>query len=97
MLVSNPYDNIGRELKVEATIKGLGDSDGLDLYFWTDTPSGKIEELAKIKTKKLSNGEEASYTTEITPKKEGYYTVYANLYNNYRRIGRDFDTLKVEK
>ena len=85
------------QIKVEATIKGLGDSDSLDLYFWADTPSGKIEELATIKTKKLSNGEEASYTTEITSKEEGYYTIYANLYNNYRRIGRDSDTLKVEK
>jgi hypothetical protein len=46
------------QIKVEATIKGLGDSDGLDLYFWADTPSGKIEELATIKTKKISNGEE---------------------------------------
>lgn len=97
MFVSNTYGNIGREIKVEATIKGIGDSDGFDLYFWADTPSGKIEELAKIKTKKLSNGEEVSYTTEITPKEEGYYTVYANLYNNYRRIGRESDTLKVEK
>ena len=97
MLLSNHYGIIGRELKVEAIIKGLGDSDGLALYFWADTPSGKIEELATIKTKKLSNGEEASYTTEIISKEEGYYTVYTNLYNNYRRIGRDSDTLKVEK
>jgi len=97
ILVSNPYGTIGRELEVEATVKGLGNSDGLDLHFWADTPSGKYEELAEIKTKKLSSGEEASYTTNITPKEEGYYTVYATLYNNYRRISRDSDTLRVEK
>src|SRR5712692_10109005 len=87
---------LGRELEAEATIKGLGNSDGLDLQFWADTPSGKHEELAEIKTKKLSHGEEASYTTKITPKEEGYYTVYASLYDNYKRIGRDSGTLWVE-
>jgi hypothetical protein len=65
--------------------------------FWTDTPSGKYEELAEIKTKKLSRGEEESYTANIIPKEEGYYTVYANLYDNSRRIGRDSDTIWVEK
>ena len=97
ILVSNPYGTIGRDLEVEATVKGLGNSDGLDLHFWADTPSGKYEELAEIKTKKLSSGEEASYITKITPKEEGYYTVYATLYNNYRRIGRNSDTIRVAK
>jgi hypothetical protein len=97
ILVSNPYGTVGRELEVEATVKGLGNSDGLDLHFWADTPSGKYEELAEIKTKKLSSREEASYITKITPKEEGYYTVYATLYNNYRRIGRNSDTLRVAK
>jgi len=46
ILVSNPYGTIGRELEVEATVKGLGNSDGLDLHFWAETPSGKYEELA---------------------------------------------------
>jgi hypothetical protein len=97
ILVSNPYGTIGRELEVEATVKGLGNSDGLDLEFWANTPSGNYEELAKIKTKKLSRGEEASYTTKLTPEEEGYYTVYASLYDNFRRIGRDSDILWVEK
>ena len=34
---------------VEATIKGLDSSDGLDLQFWADTPSGEHEELVEIK------------------------------------------------
>ena len=97
ILVSNTYGVVGRELEAEATIKGLDNSDGLDLQFWVDTPSGEHEEIAEIKTKKLSAGEEASYTTKITPKEVGYYTVYASLYNNARRIGRDSDTLWVEK
>jgi hypothetical protein len=97
ILVSNSYGGIGKELEVEATVKGLANSEGLRLVFWTDTPSGKYEELAEIKTKKLSRGEEASYTANIIPKEEGYYTVYANLYDNSRRIGRDSDTIWVEK
>jgi hypothetical protein len=96
ILVSNPYGAIGRELEVEATVKGLGNSDELDLEIWADTPSGKYEELAKVKTKKLSSGEEASYIAKITPKEEGYYTIYASLYDNFRRIGRESDTLWVE-
>jgi|SRR6185437_4290896 len=97
ILVSNPYGTIGRELDVEATVKGLGDSDGLDLEFWVNTPSTNYEELAKIKTKKLSRGEEASYVTKIIPREEGYYTVYANLYDDNRRIDRDSDTIWVKK
>ncbi len=97
VLVTNPYGLIGRELEVEAVVKGLGDSNGLDLIFWADTPSGNSEEIAQIKTKKLSKGEEASYTAKITPKEKGYYTIYSSLINNYKRIGRDSDTLWVEK
>jgi hypothetical protein len=97
ILVSNTYGVVGRELVAQATIKALGDSDGLDLEFWADTPSGEHEELAEIKTKKLSPGEKASYTTKITPKEEGYYTVYASLYDKGRRIARDSDILWVEK
>ena len=97
ILVSNSYGAIGKELEIEATVKGLDDSEGLRLVFWTDAPSGKYEELAEIKTKKLSRGEEVSYTANITPKEKGYYTVYANLYDNYQRIGRDSDTIWVEK
>ena len=69
---SYPYGIIGRKLEVEATIKGFKDSEG---EFWADTPTGKYERLAEIKTKKLSRGEEASYSAKITPKEKGYYTV----------------------
>jgi hypothetical protein len=47
ILLSTPYGIIGTELEAEATIKGLGSSDGLDLQFWADTPSGDHEELAE--------------------------------------------------
>jgi hypothetical protein len=68
IFVSNPYGNIERELDVEAVIKGLGDSEGLKLLFWTDTPSGVYEDIADMKTDELSKGEEATYTGKIKPK-----------------------------
>ncbi len=93
ILVSNPYGTIGRELEIKANIKGLDYSDGLDLQFWADTPSGEHEEIAEIKTKHLSPGEDVSYTAKITIKEKGYYTVYGTLYDHNRRIGRKFDII----
>jgi hypothetical protein len=49
----SPCSHIGEELEVEAVVKGLGDSDGLGLAFWGQTPSGKFEELADVKTRKM--------------------------------------------
>jgi hypothetical protein len=97
IFVSNPYGNIGRELEVEAVIKGLGDSDGLNLAFWTDTPSGEYEEIADMKTRRMSKGDEASYKAKVKPKEEGYYMVYANLYDDHRLIDRDYDIIWVER
>ena len=54
MFVSSHYGTIGNELEVEATVRGIGNTEGLILEFWADTPSGKYEELAKIKTKNYS-------------------------------------------
>ena len=66
VFVSNPYGTIGKELDVEATVKGLSSAgiSGLHLQFWADSPSGKYIQLADIKPKTLSNGEEASYTAK---------------------------------
>ena len=98
VFVSNPYGTIGKELDVEATVRGLSpQTEGLELEFWADSPSGKYVQLADIKPKVLSNGEEASYTAKITPQEEGYYTVYADLYDDVRSIGRKTDTIWVEE
>jgi hypothetical protein len=47
-----------------------------------------------MKTRRLSNGEEATYRTKMKPKEEGYYTVYVNLYDDYRLTDRDYDTIQ---
>jgi hypothetical protein len=81
---------------VEAVVKSLGDSDRLGIAFWTDTPSGKFEELANTTTRKMSRGDETAYKAKLKPKEEGLYTVYVNLYdNNDRLIDRDFNLIEV--
>lgn len=95
IFVSN--GEIGGEFEAEATVKGMRDSEGLKLVFWMDTPSGKYEELSEIKTRKLSKGEEAAYKAKVKPKEEGFYTVYANLYDDHGRIDRDHDIIWVER
>jgi hypothetical protein len=97
VFVSSPYSNIDGELEVEAVVKGLGDSNGLGLAFWAEMPSGKFEELADMKTRKMSRGDETAYKAKLKPKEDGYYTVYVNLYDDHRNIARAYDTLYVAK
>jgi hypothetical protein len=89
VVLSHPYTTIGKTLSAEATIKSLGKGTGLDLEFWVETPSGNFEKQATIDIKELSVGEEARYTAEFTPKETGYYTIYAYLYDGYKRIGHN--------
>jgi hypothetical protein len=87
LVLSNPHTTIGKTISAEATVKGLRKSTGLKLEFWVETPSGKSEEQATIDIKDLPVGEEARYTAEFTPKETGNYTIYAYLYDDWRRIG----------
>jgi hypothetical protein len=96
IFVANPYGTLGKDLEVDAVVKGLSSSDGLGVAFWAETPSGKFEELAEMKTKKMSKGDETSYKAKIKPKEEGFYTVYVNLYDENRLIDKGYDTMWVE-
>jgi hypothetical protein len=87
LVLSNPYTAIGETISAEATIKGLRESSGLRLEFWVESPFGKSEEQATIEIKDLPIGEEARYTVEFTPQETGCYTIYAYLYDGWRRIG----------
>lgn len=97
LVLSHPYTPIGKTLSVEATIKGLQKSTGLKLEFWVESPSGKSEKQAEINTKELSVGEEARYSAEFTPKETGYYTIYAYLYHDWRRIDSKTNFIYVQK
>jgi hypothetical protein len=95
--MTEPYPPLGESLRCEATLLGLEKSEGLDLEFWAEIPSGKFEELARIETKRLSTGEETTFSAEITPKEEGFYTIHAYLYHDNRRIGHETDSIWVKK
>jgi hypothetical protein len=62
-----------------------------------ETPSGKLEEQATIAIKDLPVGEEARYTAEFTPKETGYYTIYAYLYDGWKKIGHKTDNIYAKK
>ncbi|KON29775.1 hypothetical protein AC480_02525 [miscellaneous Crenarchaeota group archaeon SMTZ1-55] len=93
LVLSNPYTSIGKTISAEATIKGLRASTGLRLEFWVEPPSGVSEEQATIEIKDLPVGEEARYTVEFTPQETGYYTIYAYLYDEWRRIDYKTESL----
>jgi len=93
LVLSNPYTKIGETISAEATIKGLKESTGLRLEFWVEAPVGKIEQQASIDIKDLSIGEEARYTAEFTPEQMGYYTIYAYLYDEWKRIGYETESI----
>lgn len=97
VVLSHPYTTIGKTLSAEATIKGLGKGTGLKLEFWVETPSGNFEKQATIDIKELSVGEEVRYSAEFTPKETGYYTIYAYLYDGYRRISHNTDSIYAQE
>jgi hypothetical protein len=91
--VSEPYPPVGRRIRIEATVRGTGDSEALRLELWAETPDDRFEALAEIETKALSAGEESTYAAEFVPEEEGAYTIYAYLYDDMRRIGRKTEEL----
>jgi hypothetical protein len=66
---------------------GNKESEGLSLEFWLEDPSGRVEDLGKMETKRLVAGETVRYTVEMKPEEEGLYRVHVYLYHKTRRIG----------
>ena len=93
LVLSNPHTTIGETISAEATIKGLKESTGLRLEFWVEAPVGKSEQQATIDIKDLPVGEEARYTVEFKPEQMGYYTIYAYLYDGWKRIGYETESI----
>jgi len=88
---------MGKVVKVEAEVKGLADSEGLELEFWVEDGVGMYNELQRIAIDQLDAGQEARYATELTPTKRGYFTMHAYLCDGWRRIGHKTDNLWVEE
>jgi hypothetical protein len=97
LVLSNPYTVIGKTISAEATIKGMIKGARLKLEFWVETPAGKNEQQATIDIKELPVGEEARYSAEFTPKETGIYTIYAYLYDGWKRIGRKTGFINAKK
>jgi hypothetical protein len=47
--------------------------------------------------KDLPVGEEARYSAEFTPKEIRFYTIYAYLYDGWRKIGHKTDSIYAQK
>jgi hypothetical protein len=48
----------------------LGDSNGLGLGFSAEPPSSRFEELADMKTRKMSRGDKTAYKAKLKPNEE---------------------------
>jgi hypothetical protein len=95
LALTEPHPPVGEKIRCEAIVRGLVHSQGMNLEFWADTPSGEFEEFAGVETKRLSRDEEARYVAEIEANEEGRYTIYAYLYDGVTRIGREVETIRV--
>ncbi len=88
-----PYPSPGEQLRCEAIVRGLKPGGDLRLEFWAQQPRGEFDQLATLENLQVSEGDEGSYTIEITPEQEGEYVVHAYLYDGERRIGHAVDTV----
>jgi hypothetical protein len=65
--LTEPYPSPGEELRCEAIVRGLEPAGDLRLEFWAQRPKGEFEQLATLENLQVSEGDENSYATEITP------------------------------
>lgn len=94
--LTEPYPASGSKIRCQTRVRSLRESEGLTLEFWVQTPQAKFEELAIRTTEHLDEGEEGTYSVEITPDEEGTYIVHAYLYDERaRRIGHEMDRVYV--
>lgn len=94
--LTEPYPPAGKTIRIEAVVRGLKESEGLNLEFWADSPRGEFKELDIFKTRKLKSGEESRYATELIPSEKGLYTIHGYLYEGNRQIGHKVDYVWVE-
>jgi hypothetical protein len=95
--MTEPYPLLGDKIDCEATVHGLEATDNVTLEFWVENPSDEFEAFHTIETGPLSAGEIERYSAEFTPTEEGLYTVYAYLFDDGRRIGRQIDYVSVRE
>jgi hypothetical protein len=95
--LTQPYSHRGDRIRFEAVLQGSTRSERLRLEFWAETPGAEFIQLGQVETESLSTNEEARYSAEMTPDKEGMYTIYAYLYDGARRIGHELEQVYVQE
>lgn len=83
-----PYPPVGEKMRCEVVVRAYGESDGLRLELWVDTPGGDFERLIHVATGRLLPGDTPRYTGSFTPEEAGAHTLYAYLYDGVERIDR---------
>jgi hypothetical protein len=96
-VLAHPYSTLEKTLEVEATIKGLKETENLELVFWVNKPSGVFKKIGAIKPKRLKAGETARYSVEFKPDEKGIHEVYAYLNHEGKMIGRETDKVVIEE
>ena len=95
--MTRPYPLPQETIHCEAVVRGLVESEGLELEFVAETPSGQIANLATVRTGTLSPGVEARYTADVSFEEEGPYILYAYLRDGSKRLGRRVEHVFVRK
>lgn len=93
--LTHPYPLPGRSLDAEAAVFGLRNTEDLRIEFWLEGSEGMYKQVKEEKIPLMEGGESKLYTVEITPVREGYYTIYAYLYKGKRLVDREHESLLV--
>jgi hypothetical protein len=95
--MTEPYPPVGETIRCEATIRGISENKGLTLEFWANSPSGDFEKVGTVETKRLAPNEVATYSAEFEPAEEGLHSIYAYLFDDGKRIGREIEVVHVRE
>ncbi len=94
--LTEPYPALGEQIRCEATVRSLTESEGLRLEFLIETTDGEFEGLEDMETEKAAAGETERYTVTLMPQEPGLHTVHAYLYDGAKRIGHEEDRVDVQ-
>ncbi len=94
--LTEPYPALGEQIRCEATVRSLTESEGLRLEFLVETADGKFEGLEDMETEKLATGETERYVTTLMPQETGLHTIHVYLYDGAKRIGHEIDRVEVQ-
>ena len=95
--ITEPYSPLGETIRCEATIRGVSETEGMTLEFCSNSPTGDFEKIGTVETKELTANETATYTAEFEPEEEGLYNIYAYLFDDGNRIGRQTEIVYVKE